>query len=288
VEGDLLGLRHALLAGLLAVCWFPPAADAQVSWNPRIGFDHCVRSSNPAALNYYEDLSGCPVDGKYWLLGTQAESEAAVSCDGAPNGQSMPINADGPVGLFFDIPTAIRLRVDQYNYRHPCVAGGQYTWVSVMDHVWSGGGPLPPADVLKMHIRAEYTEVIGDQGGVSRMGVSWYGWWAGRLMSVDIQLYTNPGWGDGHPDPNIVVLRDTPELLYISLAGDKLQPAYVLRNQVEGSVTIDFGAVITSLVARGYLPTPGHLSKPTRRLVIGVACGRICCCTSFRRFSREE
>jgi len=257
---------------LVAALLFAAPAAAQVSQATNAGFAKCVRSSNPALPNYFSESAECPIAGNhYWLLGTQAEKAFATSCDNGPNGQSVPINVGGPLTLTWEPSNgvnALRMRADFYSYRHPCVEGGQYTWFSLMDHLGSGGGPLPAADVLQVHFQGIYNEVIGDQKGKSRMGVSWYGTWGGKLMSVDVQLYTHAEWGDNHPDPDILVVTEAPGFLYVQLRGDKMPTAYVIPALGGGfDVDIDFGAVLKNLIARGILPAPAAGEAWTTQVV---------------------
>lgn len=262
-------MKIALLA-FAALCAVP--ASAQVSWTPgyQPGFVKCVTSANPNLPNYYSDKSECPIAGSHqWLVGVQAEAAFSQACNGGPNGQSLPINSpDGPI-FVRNVDGEVQLTVDLFNYRHPCATGGQFTWLSWMDNIGTGGGPLPTADSLKVLYRGIFYETVGDQHGISRMGLTWLGQWSGKTLYVEVNLYTHPSWGDGRSDPDIITIHEANDQIYIQMNGAAMSPAYSIAGSVEQTVTVDFAAVVSDLIARGYLPTPieGSLKKS---VVVGV------------------
>lgn len=247
-----LGVIYAPL--LLLAALFTGPARAQVSWTP--GFARCASSFDNSAQNYYEDRSECPIAGhKQWLLGVQSEASLGNSCAG-PNGQSLPINAGGPISLSYEPyqgRSAVRLHTDFYNLPHPCGPGPKWTWFSIMDHAWGGGGPLPGANDLSVYIKGTYNEVAA--GGLSRMGVTWQGFWAGKSLLVDVMLYLNPGWGDAHPDSDIVYAVSIPTYTYV-VVFRKNEHGWLLNNRT--STNIQFDAVIRDLIQRKLLPAPAH------------------------------
>jgi len=158
---------------------------------------------------------------------------------------------------------AVRLRTDFYNHGHPCGAGTWWTWLSLIDHAWVGGGPLPTADRLKVQLRGVYNEVTGNKltelghlSGLSRAGVTWTGVWGGRTIMVDLNLYQNLAWGDAHPDPDVVYVVDSPAVAYVVLHGAAMQPAIAMLRNSDASLVIPFDAIIRNLITRGLLPSP--------------------------------
>jgi len=126
-----------------------------------------------------------------------------------------------------------------------------------MDHAWIGGGPLPDADRLRVYLHALFDETTGDQHGISRMGVTLIGVWGGRTYYVEINLYMHPSWGDGHPDPDLVLVTTLPDdATYIQMRGSAMDPRYEIGRDVEQHIDIDVGAVLRNLVARGYVTAP--------------------------------
>lgn len=245
--GCAFGLTLLILA-LLAV----PVADAQVSWRP--GFTQCVTSLDPSQPNYFSNTAGCSSSNptRHWLVGVQSEDTLGEACVGT-NAQSLPINVGGPMSLTYEPyqgAWAARLHTDFWNFRHPCV-DNVWTWFSIMDHASSGGGPLPNTNDLSIYIRGIYNEVRSDEtalAGISRMGVTLQGWWAGKSVLVDAMLYVHPNWGDAHPDSDIILAIETPAYYYVIVKAEQWQ----LNS--ETSSTIHFGPMIDNLIARALLP----------------------------------
>jgi len=152
---------------------------------------------------------------------------------------------------------AVRLHTDFWNFAHPC-SGQKWTWFSLMDHASYGGGPLPNTNDLSIYIRGIYNEVRADEtalAGISRMGVTLQGWWAGKSVLVDAMLYVHPNWGDAHPDPDIIMAIETEAYYYVIVKAEQWQ----LNS--ETSTTIRFGPMIDDLVARKLLPARDGTQK---------------------------
>ncbi len=251
-SGDHPGLialtAMALMIALLAV----PVADAQVSWRP--GFTQCVTSLNPSEANYFSNTAGClsSAPTRHWLVGVQSEGSLGSACVGT-NAQSLPINQGGPMSLTYEPyrgQWAARLHTDFWNFLHPC-QGSNWTWFSIMDHISYGGGPLPDGNHLSLYIRGIYNEVRGDYTslyGISRMGITYQSFWAGKSVLVDVMLYVNPAWGDAHPDWDIIQAIETDTYYYVIVKAEQWQ----LND--ETSSTIHMGPILNNLIARGLLP----------------------------------
>ena len=250
--------RIALI--ILAVVLADPVADAQVSWRP--GFTQCVTSLNQSEANYFSNTAGCSssTPTRHWLVGVQSEDTLGEACAGT-NAQSLPINVGGPMSLTYEPyqgAWAMRLHTDFWNFPHPCT-GQKWTWFSVMDHASYGGGPLPASNNLSVYMRGIYNEVRSDETqllGISRMGITIQGWWAGKSVIVDALLYVHPNWGDAHPDSDIVMAIETPAYYYVMVKAEQ----WTLNKDT--ATTIHFGPLVDNLIARGLLPP-----SPTRNWV---------------------
>jgi len=250
------GLTPLLIVALLLAV----PVSAQVSWRP--GFTQCVTSLNPSEANYFSNTAGCSSSAptRHWLVGVQSEGSLGNACVGS-NSQSLPINVGGPMSLTYEPyrgQWAARLHTDFYNHQHPC-SGANWTWMSIMDHVSYGGGPLTDANHLSIYMRGIYNEVRGDYTslyGISRMGITFQSFWAGKSILVDVMLYVNEVWGDANPDPDIILAIETPTYYYVILKAEQWQL------NLETSSTIHVGPILDNLIARGLLPPSGP-DRPT-------------------------
>ena len=234
-----------------------------ISWRP--GFARHIRSLDPDLPNYFEDMTDYPsILEHHWLVGVQTESTLGQSCAG-PNAQSLPINVGGPLTLAFEPhedKNAIRLRTNFIDYPHPC-PGETWTWFSVMDHISAGGGPLPDANSCGVYIDLIYNEAtqliptrLGNISGISRMGVTWQGFWGGKSILVDVDLYQHSLWGDAHPAPDVVLYTETESYHYVILNGAKLGHEFSIQLNRRSKIYLPFNVILYDLIQRGILPAP--------------------------------
>ncbi len=229
-----------------------------LSWTPGLPTTRFATSA-PDQVNYYDNMGVHAEPAKRWLVGVQSESSLGESCCGV-DAQSLPINCGGPITIT-DYGDSVRLRTNFIDYEHPC-EGENWTWVSIMDHVAYGGGPLPAPDAIEVYTRVVYNETIGatptrlgNVSGITRMGVTLQAFWDGMAHLVDVVLYQHDLWGDGDPATDVVWNQVVPDqFTYTVLDGRYTAPVCAVARNEDRGVLIPYGRILTNLMARGVLP----------------------------------
>lgn len=253
------------------------AGQCHPTWGWDFNLHHrCMTSPMPTEANYYEDLTDCPVADKHWTLAVQSEQSLGQSCIG-PNTQSHLINGtSSPVTAYWqphvdelgrpnwtvDIKTDFMTNID------PC-GGGTYTWFSLMDHVYHGGGPFPTAANVVFHATVTYDDWTPN--GASRAIAMWGGEWDGKGIMVEIDLQSQ-NWDDAYPGvPDIIQVVNNATLQWVSMAGDAM--GLSIPRQVATTINIPWHSIIADLITRGFLvgPVSGDLNTvPTTSLSLAT------------------
>jgi hypothetical protein len=235
---------------------------------PTYGWDYnlthrCVRSVSPGQQNFFQDATDCPQPNKNWTVAVQSEKTLQNTCVG-PKSQSLPINAGGPLTLQWLPHTdehgrknwTVVLKTDLYNHAHPC-GPGTFTWYSLMDHRYHGGGPHPRPDKAILRTNLWYDDWT--PSGASRLIAAWGGDWSGGAAIVEIDLQSR-NWGDAYPgDPLLIQRKNHPNFQWVSLSGKALGLTVPRKQQTR--ITINWRPILEKIVARGWLTIPqGKLS----------------------------
>lgn len=245
----------------------------QSGWNYNLT-KHCVKSTNPSGANYYQDLTDCGTQGKNWTVAVESEKTLGASFPGPAN-QSFPINdPNSPVKMNWVKHTdelgrqnySINLKTDFSGATHPG-GPGYFTWFVLMDHVGHNGGPLPRPDQLTFSATASYNDFVPN--GSSRGLAGWQGWWDGRAHSIEIN-FASKGWGDAHPDPDIVNVINTSTLQFVDMDGAAM--GITIPRTQDTLLKIDWSKIIKNLVSRGLLDAPsgGWANTATQAVFIGT------------------
>ncbi|MEZ4223371.1 MAG: hypothetical protein R3B13_20665 [Polyangiaceae bacterium] len=240
---------------------------------PTFGWDYnlkhrCIKGVSSGQANYYQDTTDCPVSGRNWTVAVQSEKTLQSSCSGAMS-QSLPVNAGGPLTMAW-VPHVdefgrknqeVILKSNFMDFAHPCGAG-TYTWFTLMDHAYHGGGPnYPnPAEAV-FHAKIWYDDWAPNGG--SRLLAAYNAEWDGQGVMVEIDLQ-HVNWGDAYPSlPELVQkkVNASPPFAWVELDGKALGIAVPRKQYTE--ITIPWHSILSKLIAQGHLKAPsgGNLAS---------------------------
>lgn len=230
-----------------------------------VGFDPGLRvrrvsGPNPAAANYYEDFTDRP---SRWTIAVQSEREPGRPCP-PPSGQSFrPNQTGGPIALRWlpaETGYTVNLKTDLVNVAHPC-GPGYFTWAALMQQ---GDATFPPAN--RLIVDADVYAALYAPAGAARIILGAQAWIAGRgrVVEFDLAVGGQDAWPDGHPDPDVLAVREQPDLTFVHLR----RPVPIGLG-VTSRVSVDFGATFANLMARGLLPAAAWSETIVQAFYIG-------------------
>lgn len=161
---------------------------------------------------------------------------------------------------------SVNLKTDFNGTTHPG-GPGYFTWFVLMDHVGHGGGPLPRPDQLTFSATASYNDFVPN--GSTRALAGWQGWWDGKAHSIEIN-FVSQGWGDAHPDPDIVNVINTSAVQFVDMDGAAM--GITIPRSQDTILKIDWSKIIKNLVSRGFFDAPsgGWANTATQAVFIGT------------------
>ena len=272
------GSGNTACSGSTPYCSNGACVQGQTQLKP-YGWDYdltkrCIKSTNPSAANYYQDLTDCSSEVKSWTVGIESEKSLTASCPG-PEAQSFPINSPGsPVTMQWANHTselgknyAVNLHTDFSSITHPCGAG-YYTWYAFMDHAQNNGGPYPLPNAVVLNVVVNYNDYTPN--GNTRAMVGWNGFWDGKTREIELAFYQSPSWGDSYPnDPEVVNYLNTPTLQYVHVDGKAWNLSVTKLKDTQ--LKVEFYKIIQSLISKGYFETPSSGWQSTSTSAVWVS-----------------
>ena len=257
---------------------------ADLSRKPKGALQRCFASPAPDGLNA---ISGpgysvdCDRQGWRWTVPLQSErsGDEATTCAGATS-QSLPLHdwgTGGPaqIGLSGAAgASGLTLKQDYSLFEHPCGAN-VFNWQVLMRHGDHGGGALPKPAAARLTARYRWN-TFSQSASASRLVVGFQGAWNGASHLVEINLHA-PGWGDAHPDPDVVLARPWPNGLqdYVLLDASAMRGALISAHKPAAGrfqqIDVRWRPILDDLVRRGLLHRPegGWGAAATQAVFLG-------------------
>lgn len=236
----------------------------------------CLKTvGQPGSENYYAVTNECS-DAKRWTIAIASEKTPGAQY--GPANRSFLVNGpDSPVTVDWHEHKSglgdnwtVNMKTDFVTHPHPD-GDGYFTWVSMMDHVGEGGGPLPdPADLITEH-RIAYNNYVPTGDNATRLIVGAQFFYGGKAHLIEINL-SSTNWGDAHSDPEAVIVRGDwygdGSLEYVTLDGAAFDLTVTPGD--EKTVEIEWSDILEHVIDKGWLSPIGNQDSVTQGVFIAT------------------